>query len=307
MTRAAAAASKPARPRPAAMSPCAASCATSAVRLLTLPGNMRAKRPRCAGSRLTDPQRADRLADEVTPLVAHPGLVRRRRLGDGQPGAAEHPEGELNQAVKGAAVQAPAFHQIPDEPLDQAVGVLPLAITPAVPAQRGGALQPDQSPVRRVAAVVEVGAEREHGRLPRVGRLRGGEDLRGHPGLLQFEHRLEQRLLAGEVVINGTARHLARRRHVLQRGPAVPALGEQRGRLFQQRGPGGLRVHLTAALDLGHTPSIVTYAEYVTIKEYVCSDCEGRWGRPAKSAIPGRRFSAGKGATVTETLPPPLF
>src|SRR5215467_7392073 len=38
-----------------------------------------------------------------------------------------------------------------------------------------------------------------------------------------------------------------------------------------------------------------------------CSDCEGRWGRPARSAIPGRRFSAGKGATVTESMPPPLF
>lgn len=35
-------------------------------------------------------------------------------------------------------------------------------------------------------------------------------DLRGHPGLLRFEHGREQRLLAGEVVIHGAARHLAR-------------------------------------------------------------------------------------------------
>src|SRR5262249_21554698 len=78
-----------------------------------------------------------------------------------------------------------------------------------------------------------------------------------------------QRLLAGEVVVDGTAGHLARRRDVLQRGPAVPALGEQGGRLVQQCGPGGLRVHLPAALDLGHALSIVTYAVYVTIVEYV--------------------------------------
>src|SRR5262249_14499378 len=240
------------------------------------------------------------------PLVPHPGLVRRRCLGDGEAGAAEHPEGELDQAVESLAIQAAAFDQVPDEALDQPVAVLPLTVAPAVPAQRGGALQPDQPPVRRIAAVVEVGAEREHGRLPRVRRLRGSEDLRGHPGLLQFEHGLEQRLLAGEVVIDGTARHLARRRHVLQRGPAVPALSEQYGRLVQQPGPGGSRVNFTAALDLGNALSIVTYAEYVTIKEYV--PIVRAAGRARQICDPrAALLTQAKEPPVTETLPPPLF
>ena len=110
-----------------------------------------------------------------------------------------------------------------------------------------------------LARTEEERVQRQHGRFPRVRRsARSRGDLRGHPRFLQAEHGLEERLLAGEVVINGTARHPARRRHVLQRGPAVPALGEQCGRLFQQRGPGGRRVHLAAALDLGHTLRIHT-------------------------------------------------
>src|SRR6516164_7049349 len=58
---------------------------------------------------LPDAQGTNRLPDEVTPFVAHPGLVRWRCLGDGEPGAAEHPEGELHQAVEGAAIQAAAL------------------------------------------------------------------------------------------------------------------------------------------------------------------------------------------------------
>src|SRR6202041_2591458 len=79
------------------------------------------------------------------------------------------------------------------------------------------------------------------------------------------EHRLEQRLLAGEVVVHGAAGHPAGRRHVLERRPGVATLGEQRGRAVQQRGPGGRRVHLTAARAVLHTLSVVTYTAYVTI------------------------------------------
>ena len=82
---------------------------------------MRANGAACGGSGLPDPQRTDRLADQVAPFVTHPGLVQRRCLGDGEPGAAEHLEGELDQAVEGLAIEAAALDQVPDEPLDQRV------------------------------------------------------------------------------------------------------------------------------------------------------------------------------------------
>src|SRR6516225_6074865 len=86
-----------------------------------------------------DPQRRDRLADEVAPLVADAGLVRRRRLGHGQARATEHPEGELDQGVEGAVFQVTAVDQVADEALDEPVGVVALAVAPAAPAQRGRA------------------------------------------------------------------------------------------------------------------------------------------------------------------------
>src|SRR5437660_2805223 len=216
-----------------------------------------------------DPERPDRLADEMAPLVAHPQLVIRRRLGNREAGAAEHPEGELDQRVEGPVVQVPAVDQVADEPLDQPVGVVALALTPAAPAQGGGALQPDQAAIGRVAALPQVGVERLDRRVPRVGCRRRGGDRLPRAGFLQLQHGLEQGLLAGEVVVDGAPGHLARGCHVLQRGPAVAARGEQRGRLVEQRRPGGLRVHLAAALDLCHALSIVTYTEYVTVAVYV--------------------------------------
>src|SRR6266702_4993535 len=230
-----------------------------------------------------DPERPHRLADEMAPLVAHPCLVLRRRLGHREAGAAEHPEGELDQRVEGPVGQVPGPGQVADEPLDQPVGVVALALAPALPAERGGALQPDQAPVGRVAALPQVGAERLDRRVPRIRCRRGGRDRLHRAGFLKLQHGLEQRLLAGEVVVDGAPGHLARGCHVLQRGPGVAARGEQRGRLVEQCRPGGLRVHLTAALDLCHTLSIVTYTEYVTVAAYVRiatsgpGQCEGRW------------------------------
>src|SRR5580704_15488317 len=69
-----------------------------------------------------DPERADRLADQTAPFVAHPGLVLRRCLGHGQAGAAEHPERELDQAVEGPVFQVAAVDQVADEVLDEPVG-----------------------------------------------------------------------------------------------------------------------------------------------------------------------------------------
>ena len=230
---------------------------------------IRAIRNVFAPRRLPDPQRADRLADEVAPLVPHPGLVPGRRLGDGEPGAAEHPEGEPDQAVERGVAQVAAVDQVAQEALDQPVGVVLLAFAPAVPAERGRALQPDKPPVDRVAAMGEVGVQRQHRRLPGVRGARGRDDLRGDPGLLEIEHGLEEGPLAGEVVVHGATGDPAGRRDVFKGRARVPALGEQRGRLVQQRGPGGLRVKLAAALDLRHALSIVTNTEYVTSAEYV--------------------------------------
>src|SRR5215470_2541586 len=205
----------------------------------------------------------------MAPFVPDPGLVFGRCLGHGEPGAAEHPERELDQAVERPVLHVPALDQIPDELLDQPVGVFLFAFPPAVPAERGRAFQPDQASIHRVAAVGEVGIQRQHRRVPRVRRGRGGDYLRGRALFLQVKHGLEQSLLAGEVVVDGTAGHLAGGRDVLQRGPGVPTLGEQHGGLVEQRGPGGLRVQLAAALDLGHALSIVTNTVYVTSAEYV--------------------------------------
>src|SRR5215467_12266935 len=218
---------------------------------------------------LFDPERADRLADEIAPFVPHPGLVPGRGLGHSEPGAAEHPERVLDQAVERPVLQVPAVDQVPDELLDQPVGVLLLAFPPAMPAERGRPLQPAQASIHRVTAVREVSVQRQHRRVPRVRSDRGGDYLRGRALLLQVKHGLEQGLLAGEVMVDGTAGHLAGGRDVLQRGPGVPALGEQHGGLVEQRGPGGLRVQLTTALDLGHALSIVTNTVYVTSAEYV--------------------------------------
>src|ERR1700751_4290276 len=82
---------------------------------------------------LFDPERADRLADEVAPFVAHLGLVRRRCLGHGEAGAAEHPERELDQAVERLVAEVAGLDQVLDEPLHQPVGVVLLALPPAVP------------------------------------------------------------------------------------------------------------------------------------------------------------------------------
>src|SRR5262249_45733242 len=101
-------------------------------------------------------------------------------------------------------------------------------------------------------------------RPPAVGRCGRGGDPRDRPRFLAGQHRLEQRLLAREVVIHGTAGHLDGGRDVLQRRAGVPVRGELGRRLVQQRGPRSLGVHLAAALDLRHTLSIVTYTEYVT-------------------------------------------
>src|SRR5579859_3631396 len=79
-------------------------------------------RARAAG-KSADPERSDRLADEMTPFVAHPRLVLRCRLGDGEAGPAEHPERELDQRVEALAVQVPTVDQVPDEVPDQAVRV----------------------------------------------------------------------------------------------------------------------------------------------------------------------------------------
>src|SRR5215472_9432055 len=63
-----------------------------------------------------------------------------------------------------------------------------------------------------------------------------------------------------------------RRRDILQRGRGVPAGGEQQRRLLKQRRPGRLGVHLTPALGALHTPSLLTYAAYVTDGGYVTMD-----------------------------------
>src|SRR6202035_4353526 len=132
----------------------------------------------------------------------------------------------------------------------------------------GRALQPDQPPVDRVAALAEEGIEREHRGIPRVRRGRRGGDLRHRAFLLPVQHGLEQRLLAGEVVVHGAAGPPARRRHVFQRRRRVAPGGEQRRRLVEQRRPGRVRVQLPAALDRLHALSIVTYTAYVTLNEY---------------------------------------
>src|SRR5256885_7333567 len=78
-------------------------------------------------SKPPDPEGTERLGDETAPLVTHSRLVQRRRLRHGEAGPAEHPEGELDQRVESRAVQVAAVHQVADEPLDQPVGVVPLA------------------------------------------------------------------------------------------------------------------------------------------------------------------------------------
>src|SRR5262249_4969694 len=192
------------------------------------------------------------------------GLARRARRGERVPGPAEHPEREPGQAASCPVLQVAVVDERGDELLDEPVGVLLLAFPPPVPAERGRALQPDQPPVDRVAALLEVRVERLGRRLPGVGRGGRGGDPRQRPRFLAGQHRLEQRLLAREVVIHGSAGHLAGGRDVLQRRAAVPARGELDRRLVQQRGPRSLGVQLATALDLRHTPSIVTYTQYVT-------------------------------------------
>src|SRR5215469_9013081 len=54
---------------------------------------------------LADPHPADGPADQVTPFLAQPGLVRLGRPGERVPGAAEHPEREPGQAARCPVLQ----------------------------------------------------------------------------------------------------------------------------------------------------------------------------------------------------------
>src|SRR5204862_4397519 len=107
------------------------------------------------GGGLGGAQAGDGLADEVAPLLAQPGPVGFGCLGEREPGAAEHPEREPDQAAARPVGQVAGVDQGGDEALDQAVGVLLLALPPAVPAERGRPFQPDQASVDRIPALDE--------------------------------------------------------------------------------------------------------------------------------------------------------
>src|SRR5262249_7320618 len=73
------------------------------------------------GEGLDGAEAGDGAADEVVPFLAQPRLVGFGCLGEREPGAAEHPEGEPDQAAQRPVRQVTGVDQGGDVALDEAV------------------------------------------------------------------------------------------------------------------------------------------------------------------------------------------
>src|SRR6266545_8004133 len=90
-------------------------------------------------------------ADERGVLGLHPWLVHFGRFGEGQARRAEHGKGDPGCRLQRLALEDPIVHQRADKLLDEPIGVLLLALAPAMPAERERCLLPDHLAVDRIA------------------------------------------------------------------------------------------------------------------------------------------------------------